>query len=118
MEYSHREELKSEPAGEGTTMMMRSVREILQTQGQEHLLDPENFESSSEAATMPPRSMPSAATSDFSGLQQPPHMQNMQAVINPALSQAATSPTPSVELTQETSPAVKSRSLLSRLIGR
>lgn len=117
MEYGQREELKSEPAGEGTTMMMRSVREILQTQGQAHLLDPDNFESASDAPTMPPRSMPRSATATAAsaGVQRPPHM---QAVMDPALSQVAKAHAPQAEIAPETAPAATSRSLLSRLIGR
>ena len=116
MEYGQRDELKSEPKGERTTMMMRSVREILKSQGQEHLLDAENFEASSEAVTMPPRSMPRpAATSSNHGVQRPPHM---QAELSPALGGTAPAPAPEAEATPETAPADKSRSLLSRLVGR
>lgn len=121
MEYGRRQELKSEPIKERTTMMMRSVREILAEQGQAHLLDAANFVPASEAPTMPPRPMPGAATSagaaQKGGVQRPPHM---KGVINPAkprtpdhavLSQLRTP-------AAETAPAEKSRSLLSRLIGR
>ncbi len=122
MEYTPRQELKSEPISERTSMLMRSVREILAEQGQDHLLDAKNFQSASEAPTMPPRPMPgSAQAAKKAGVQRPPHM---QAVINPALSKAPEAPAPSPfraagpELAAETAPAPKSRSLLSRLIGR
>ena len=123
MEYGQRQELKSEPAKERTTMMMRSVREILEAQGQAHLLDETNFEAASEAPTMPPRPMPGAATAASAaakgGVQRPPHM---QAVVCPTLSNApktaAPAPSPFRAAGPETQTAEKSRSLLSRFIGR
>ena len=51
MEYGQRQELQSADASERTTRMMRSVREILAEQGQEHLLDADNFEAASAAPT-------------------------------------------------------------------
>lgn len=124
MEYNQRQELRSKPISERTSIMMRSVREILAEQGQEHLLDPESFQSASEAPTMPPRAMPGAATAaataaaaDKGGIQRPPHM---TGVVNPALNKAVRVPAPSPfrSAAPETAPAPKSRSLLSRLIGR
>lgn len=121
MEYNQRQELKSEPISERTSMMMRSVREILAEQGQEHLLNAESFQSASEAPTMPPRAMPGAASAaraaEKGGVQRPPHM---QGVMNPALhtAQAMPAPSPFRMGAPETAPAAKSRSLLSRLIGR
>lgn len=121
MEYNQRQELRSKPISERTSIMMRSVREILAEQGQEHLLDPESFQSASEAPTMPPRAMPGAATAaaaaDKGGIQRPPHM---TGVVNPALNKAVRVPAPSHfrSAAPETAPAPKSRSLLSRLIGR
>ncbi|WP_299724796.1 hypothetical protein [uncultured Tateyamaria sp.] len=132
MEYGQRQELKSEPASERTTRMMRSVREILEEQGQAHLLDDANFESASEAATMPPRPMPGAATAacaaERGGVQRPPHLRGaMSAPSKPAPAPAAApahaqTPTPAATAVPVGAPIAaaseQSRSLLSRLIGR
>lgn len=121
MDYRERQELKSEPISERTSMMMRSVREILAEQGREDMLDPSSFQSASEAPTMPPRAMPGAATAACAarkgGVQRPPHM---QGVMNPALNKAPQAPAPSPfrATSSEAAPAEKSRSLLARLIGR
>lgn len=123
MEYGRREELKSEPASERTTRMMRSVREILEEQGQAHLLDEENFESASEAPTVPPQPAPArtaakpAAAPQKNGLQRPPHM---QGVVNAALSKppAPVDMSPFRDIGRAPAPAPKSRSFLARLIGR
>ncbi|MFL4470700.1 hypothetical protein ACERZ8_12700 [Tateyamaria armeniaca] len=124
MEYGHRQELKSADASERTTRMMRSVREILEEQGQAHLLDAANFESASEAATMPPRPMPGAATAacaaEKNGVQRPPHMRGAMSAPKPKpiepVEMVAPQPAP-VEMPAAVS-AEKSRSLLSRLIRR
>lgn len=117
MEYGHRQELKSEDASERTTRMMRSVREILAEQGQDHLLDEANFETASEAVTMPPRPMPGAATAACAaakgGVQRPPHMRGVIGTATPKQPLAAM-PVPAAV----TMSAPKSRSLFSRLIGR
>lgn len=121
MEYGQRQELKSEPVKERTTMMMRSVREILEAQGQGHLLDETNFEAASEAPTMPPRPMPGAAkaasAAEKGGVQRPPHM---QGVVCPTLATgtAAPAPSPFSAAGREAHGADRSRSILSRLIGR
>ena len=124
MEYGHRQELKSEDASERTTRMMRSVREILEEQGQAHLLDAVNFESASEAATMPPRPMPGAATAacaaDKGGVQRPPHMRGSMSAPAPKPVEAAPAPAPQpapVDVPVAAS-SQKTRSLLSRLIRR
>ena len=118
MEYGQRQELRSEDASERTTRMMRSVREILAEQGQEHLLDATNFEAASEAGTMPPRPMPGAATNasaaEKSGVQRPPHMSGTVTTAKPKPMPVQTAPAEArVALQPE-----KSRSLLSRLIRR
>ena len=124
MEYGHRQELKSADASERTTRMMRSVREILEEQGQGHLLDAANFESSSEAPTMPPRPMPGAATAacaaDKGGVQRPPHMRGAMSAPKPTPVEAAPAPAPQpapVAVPVAATPE-KPRSLLSRLIRR
>lgn len=124
MEYGHRQELKSEPASERTTRMMRSVREILEEQGQAHLLDAANFESASEAPTMPPRPMPGAATAacaaERGGVQRPPHMRGAMSAPKPAPVAATAAPAPASAPVEAPVAAAseKSRSILSRLIGR
>ncbi|MEM6373557.1 MAG: hypothetical protein AAF727_12365 [Pseudomonadota bacterium] len=99
-------------------MMMRSVREILEEQGQAHLLDAENFEAASEAPTMPPRPMPGAATAaaaaEKGGVQRPPHMRGPMSAPKPKPVAAAPAPVP----TLAPADSEKTRSLLSRLIGR
>lgn len=117
MDYKHREDLRYDSADMRTTMMTRSVREILAEQGQAHLLDAESFEPASEAPTMPPRPMPGAAITACAaakgGLQRPPHM---SGTLNTTTQAPASLPF-RAEASQTASGAT-SRSLLSRLIGR
>lgn len=120
MEYGQRQELQSADASERTTRMMRSVREILAEQGQEHLLDADNFEAASEAPTMPPRPMPGAATAACAaqkgGVQRPPHMRGKVSTDSPRPMPVDTARAPLPA--QVAAEPEKSRSLLSRLIGR
>lgn len=122
MEYTQRPDVQGETASERTSMMMRSVRDILAEQGQAHMLDAERFQPASEAPTLPPRPMPGAATAACAaakgGVQRPPHM---RGVVHPALNSAAPSAAPSPfqsAAPPETQAAPKSRTLLARLIGR
>ena len=112
MEYGQRQALECDVDNEHTTMMTRSVREILAEQGQAHLLDTASFVPASEAPTVPPRPMPGAATAACAaqrgGVQRPPHMHSL---VRPTISAAAALPH-SAEA--QTAP----RSFLSRLIGR
>ncbi|MEO9574623.1 MAG: hypothetical protein ABJ263_03720 [Tateyamaria sp.] len=122
MEYGQRQELRSEDASERTTRMMRSVREILAEQGQEHLLDAANFESASEAVTMPPRPMPGAVTAasaaEKGGVQRPPHMSGTVTTARPKPMPVKTAPEPAPAEERVALAPEKSPSLLSRLIGR
>ena len=122
MEYGQRQELQSADASERTTRMMRSVREILAEQGQEHLLDAANFEAASEAATMPPRPMPgavkAACAAEKGGVQRPPHLSGTVSTSKPKPMPVKTMPELApVEANIAPEPE-KSRSLLSRLIRR
>jgi len=124
MEYGNRQELKSADASERTTRMMRSVREILEEQGQGHLLDAANFETASEAPTMPPRPMPGAATAacaaEKGGVQRPPHLRGAMSAPKPKPVEAAPAPArePLPADIPVTASQEKSRSLLARLIRR
>ncbi|MEP1352595.1 MAG: hypothetical protein ABJX32_18890 [Tateyamaria sp.] len=122
MEYGQRQELQSADASERTTRMMRSVREILAEQGQEHLLDAANFETASEAVTMPPRPMPGSVTAACAakkgGVQRPPHLSGTVTTAKPKPMPVETAPAPAPVAASVAQQPEKSRSLLSRLIGR
>ena len=106
MESSRRHTTHSPQTRERTHLMHRSVREILEAQGQGHLLDASAFVPASEAETLPPRPMPSVRhmmqESEVCGLQRPPR-------IHGAISPARTAPPAPVE---------PQRTFLSRLLRR
>ena len=120
MEYGQREPLKSAPANERTTLMMRSIKELLTEQGMEHLLEPKD---ASEAATIPPMRRPEVQPEAPKGLQQPPFAQ-VAAMPRPAPADQSASFAPCAKIPMdagavaETAPAPASRSLLGRLLGR
>lgn len=106
MGYTPREELKSEPISERTSMLMRSVREILAEQGKEDMLDAKNFKSAEDAPDAPARPMTRAMREEEaakkSGVQRPPHMQQ---VLNPALTRPPKSPATTPPKTMKTAGA-------------